>query len=195
MNRLNTLPLWVLIALAFAFSVAVRLVWVYQFSDVASVYHNGMFMINTNDGYYFAEGARDLLRGEAGIFSPTRTALAQLTALFAFVLPFSFETIIFYMPAVLGSLVVVPILLLGNHLNERGAAFIGALVASIGVSYYNRTMSGYYDTDMLNIVFPMLLVWSLALALQTKEAKYLLCLLYTSPSPRDRTRSRMPSSA
>ena len=25
--------------------------------------------------------------------------------------------------------------------------------------------------------------------------KYLICLLYTSPSPRDRTRSRMPSSA
>ena len=25
--------------------------------------------------------------------------------------------------------------------------------------------------------------------------KYCLCLLYTSPSPRDRTRSRMPSSA
>ena len=26
-------------------------------------------------------------------------------------------------------------------------------------------------------------------------AKYEICLLYTSPSPRDRTRSRMPSSA
>ena len=25
--------------------------------------------------------------------------------------------------------------------------------------------------------------------------RYLICLLYTSPSPRDRTRSRMPSSA
>ena len=25
--------------------------------------------------------------------------------------------------------------------------------------------------------------------------EYLVCLLYTSPSPRDRTRSRMPSSA
>ena len=24
---------------------------------------------------------------------------------------------------------------------------------------------------------------------------YMICLLYTSPSPRDRTRSRMPSSA
>ena len=28
-----------------------------------------------------------------------------------------------------------------------------------------------------------------------REGKYLSCLLYTSPSPRDRTRSRMPSSA
>ena len=28
-----------------------------------------------------------------------------------------------------------------------------------------------------------------------KDLNYKLCLLYTSPSPRDRTRSRMPSSA
>ena len=28
-----------------------------------------------------------------------------------------------------------------------------------------------------------------------KVTKYGICLLYTSPSPRDRTRSRMPSSA
>ena len=28
-----------------------------------------------------------------------------------------------------------------------------------------------------------------------KQGKYYICLLYTSPSPRDRTRSRMPSSA
>ena len=28
-----------------------------------------------------------------------------------------------------------------------------------------------------------------------KNINYLNCLLYTSPSPRDRTRSRMPSSA
>ena len=30
---------------------------------------------------------------------------------------------------------------------------------------------------------------------QGKQAEALTCLLYTSPSPRDRTRSRMPSSA
>ena len=37
---------------------------------------------------------------------------------------------------------------------------------------------------MLNMIY---LIWDK----KTKEA----CLLYTSPSPRDRTRSRMPSSA
>ena len=35
--------------------------------------------------------------------------------------------------------------------------------------------------------------WFLPRTLQVMDAK--TCLLYTSPSPRDRTRSRMPSSA
>ena len=30
---------------------------------------------------------------------------------------------------------------------------------------------------------------------ETHDEQYISCLLYTSPSPRDRTRSRMPSSA
>ena len=34
-----------------------------------------------------------------------------------------------------------------------------------------------------------------AFAIQTLNAESASCLLYTSPSPRDRTRSRMPSSA
>ena len=32
-------------------------------------------------------------------------------------------------------------------------------------------------------------------AISTEETRYYLCLLYTSPSPRDRQKSRMPSSA
>ena len=35
----------------------------------------------------------------------------------------------------------------------------------------------------------------MTLAEARKKARKYLCLLYTSPSPRDRTRSRMPSSA
>ncbi|CZS11784.1 D-ornithine 4,5-aminomutase subunit beta [Clostridioides difficile] len=39
-----------------------------------------------------------------------------------------------------------------------------------------------FDIDLNNLVIP-------------EEPKVLTCLLYTSPSPRDRQKSRMPSSA
>ena len=37
--------------------------------------------------------------------------------------------------------------------------------------------------------------WVIETYLNPKKQAYQSCLLYTSPSPRDRTRSRMPSSA
>lgn len=165
---------WML--LAFMLSFFVRLIWVYQFSDYEAFKYAGQFMINTNDGYYWAEGARDLLHGvfQKNDLSPITQAPAQLTYLLAKVLPISFETLIFYMPAFLGALLVVPIVLIGYELKMVEVGFVGGFLASITVSYYNRTMVGYYDTDMLNILFPTLLVWSLILSFRTKEQKYLL---------------------
>lgn len=164
------------IVIAFLFSFLVRLIWVYQFSDFESFKFAGQFMINTNDGYYWAEGARDLLRGitKQHDLSPISEAASWFTYVTAKLLPFSFETIIFYMPSVLGSLIVIPIILIAYNLKMVEVGFLAALLASIAVSYYNRTMIGYYDTDMLNIVFPTLLLWSLILALRTHEEKYLL---------------------
>lgn len=154
----------------------VRLIWVYQFSDFESFKFAEQFMINTNDGYFWAEGARDLLYGVSQMhsLSPVNEAVSWLTYLAVKLLPFSLETIIFYMPAILGSFIVVPIILIAQNLKMIEVGFLAALLASIAVSYYNRTMIGYYDTDMLNIVFPTFLLWSLILALRTKEEKYLL---------------------
>lgn len=165
-----------LILLAFAFSFCVRLIWVYQFSDYESFKFAGQFMINTNDGYYWAEGARDLLYGvsQKHALSPTNEAVSWLTYLAVKFLPFSLETVIFYMPAILGSLIVVPVILIAQNLKVIEVGFLASLLASIAVSYYNRTMIGYYDTDMLNIVLPTFLLWSLMLALRTQEEKYLL---------------------
>lgn len=165
-----------LIFCAFCFSFLVRLIWVYAFYDYDSFKFAGQFMINTNDGYYWAEGARDLLNGvsQKHDLSPIDEAPSWLTYAIATLLPCSFETIILYMPAILGSLIVVPIILIGHNLKIAEVGFLAALLASIAVSYYNRTMIGYYDTDMLTIVFPVFLLWSLILALRTKEEKYLL---------------------
>lgn len=172
----NSLYTMGLIILAFSFSVLVRLIWVYQFSDVEAFKFAGQFMINTNDGYLWAEGARDLISGTSQLhsLSPVESAPTWLTYIIVKVLPFSFETIIFYMPVFFGSLIVVPMILIGQNLKLPEVGFLAALLASIAVSYYNRTMVGYYDTDMLTIVFPVFLLWSLILALRTGEEKYLL---------------------
>lgn len=166
------------IGIAFLFSVALRMIWFYQFSDYEPFKFNGQFMINTNDGYFWAEGARDILSGvsQENDLSPITTAASQLTALFAFILPFSFETVILFMPVVLGSLVVIPIILIAKGLNNQEMGLVAALLASIANSYYNRTMIGYFDTDMLNIVLPMFLLWSIIWAIRTNENKYLIIM-------------------
>jgi len=141
---------------------------------------NGQLMINTNDGYYFAERARDILNGTHS-YSDAFDSFgipALVTVLLAKVLPFSFETIILFMPAFLGSLLVVPLLLIGYSLKQPYLGFIAALLASITVSYYNRTMVGYYDSDMLNIVLPMFVLWSIVHALETQRNRYLVLMIF-----------------
>ena len=126
-------------------------------------------MINTNDGYYFAEGARDVLNGKFenidSDLSPVDEASSILTALFTYALPISFEALIFYMPAFLGSLLVISLILIGKSFGKEDVGFVAALLGGIVWSYYNRTMVGYYDTNMLNIVFPTFLLWSLIWAI------------------------------
>ncbi|OPX27830.1 MAG: hypothetical protein B1H07_00070 [Campylobacteraceae bacterium 4484_166] len=167
-----------LILIAFVFSVSIRMIWVYNHQDEASYKFNDSFMITTNDGYYFAEGARDILKGvdtnEAiANHSAVTDALSQLTAFVAKILPFAFEDLIFYFPIFFSSLIVIPMVLIGQNLGRVSVGFISALLASITWSYYNRTMAGYYDTDMLNIVFPIFLLWSLIGAVKTNHDRYI----------------------
>lgn len=165
-----------LILIAFAFSFAVRLIWVQNFSDTQQFKFNDQFMINTNDGYYYAEGARDILAGKTentNDLSPFTSATSKLTAWIAKIVPVSFETVLFYMPAFFSSLLVIPLVLIGRTFGKLEVGFIAALIGSIAWSYYNRTMVGYYDTDLLNIVLPTVLLWSLIWALDTKKNIYL----------------------
>ena len=150
-----------MILIAFAFSVAFRMWWVYWASGFPNYFFwDGELMINTNDGYAFAEGARDRLAGfhQPNDLSYFSASLSILTAFLAKILPFSLESIFVYLSVVCSSLIVVPILLISSEFRCMRAGFIGALVASVANSYYNRTMAGYYDTDMLNIVLDILYV-------------------------------------
>ncbi|EFU6098814.1 STT3 domain-containing protein [Campylobacter lari] len=150
----------ILILIAFAFSVLCRLYWVAWASEFYEFFFNDQLMITTNDGYAFAEGARDMIAGfhQPNDLSYFGSSLSTLTYWLYSILPFSFESIIVYMSTFFASLIVVPIILIAREYKLTTYGFIAALLASIANSYYNRTMSGYYDTDMLVLVLPMLIL-------------------------------------
>ena len=164
-ERLNTQTLLLLIAIAYLFSLAVRMIWVYQFQDNPAFYWNDQLMINTNDGYYFASGAQKVLYGmhleNPRIPSVWSYGTVALTVLLTKLTPFSLETIILYMPAFISSLVVIPIILIARLFNLTLWGFFSALLGSIAWSYYNRTMTGYYDTDMFSAMAPMFILYFL----------------------------------
>ncbi len=163
--NITQLQLWGLILIAYAFSFAVRIIWVYQFQDNPNFYWNNQLMINTNDGYTWAAGAQNILYGihehNPGIRNMWGNATIFFTVLLVKITPFSLETVILYMPTVISSLVVVPIILIARLYGQVTWGFFAALLGSIAWSYYNRTMTGYYDTDMFSAMAPMFILYFL----------------------------------
>jgi len=153
------------IAIAYLFSIGVRMYWPMHFADNASMFYAGQLMINTNDGYFFASGAQKELLGlhasNPRVFGMWDYGVIFFTTLFAKITPFSLETIILYMPAVISSLVVIPVILISRLYNQVLWGFLAALLGSIAWSYYNRTMTGYYDTDMFSAMAPMFILFFL----------------------------------
>jgi len=159
--------LLLLIIGAYLFSMGVRMYWPLFFGDNASMLYHGQLMINTNDGYAFANAARELLTGinpEDGVKKAVQhysTGLVYLTYALAKWTPLSLETVILYLPAVISSLIVIPIILTGRLMGNTMLGFLAALIGSIAWSYYNRTMVGYYDTDMFSVFLQFSIFYAL----------------------------------
>lgn len=139
--------------LAYIVSLLLRFYYPFLLGDL--YYYKG-WLLNTNDGYFYAQGARDLLLGvKSTLHSPINEMLSQITAFLAWILPLSLEQIIFYMSGFFGCVIVFLIVYLARHFGGI-ISFLCGVLSGIGVSYYNRTMFGYYDTDMLVVVFGLL---------------------------------------
>jgi len=172
----------IMIIIAYLFSFAVRLIWVFQFQDSSSFYWNGQLMINTNDGYFFASAVDYLLNGVHGDNPRVQIAINSYPA-FVYTsyfltkyTPMSLETTILYMPSIISSLVVIPIILTGKLLKLPWVGFFSALLGSIAWSYYNRTMTGYYDTDMFSVFLQFSILYLFLLTLYHKESRNILYL-------------------
>lgn len=164
-EKISLQSMLLLMGVAYIFSFAIRLIWVYQFQDNPNFYWNDQLMINTNDGYSWAASAQHILykmhEHNPGIRDMWGNAIILLAVLFTKITPFSLETVILYMPALISSLVVVPIILIARLHDEAVWGFFAALLGSVAWSYYNRTMIGYYDTDMFSVMVPMFILYFL----------------------------------
>lgn len=172
-EKLSTKKIVLLMLIAYAFSFLVRMIWVYQFNGVDSFYWNNQLMINTNDGYYFASSAQQFLEGmhidNPRVVSWLSQATSFVTVLAVKLTPFSLESAILYMPAIISSLVVIPMILIANLYRVPLLGFFSALIGSIAWSYYNRTMVGYYDTDMFSAMAPMFILYFLLSAIEDEK--------------------------
>lgn len=173
-----TFILFAFIILAYTFSVLCRFYWIFWANEFNEYFFNNELMIISNDGYAFAEGARDMIAGfhQPNDLSYYGSSLSTLTYWFYKITPFSLESIFIYISTFLSSLVVIPLILIANEYKRPLMGFVAALLASIANSYYNRTMSGYYDTDMLVIVLAMMIVFFMIRLILRKDLLSLIAL-------------------
>ncbi|CAA6804593.1 MAG: Oligosaccharyltransferase PglB (EC [uncultured Sulfurovum sp.] len=179
----NALALLLLMVFAYIFSMGIRMYWPLYFADNASMVYAGELMINTNDGYFFSTGARDVIDGVTALDKQRASAynvspgLVLLTAYLTKFTSFSLDTVSLYLPGLVASLIVIPIILTGRLMGNTFLGFLAALLGSIAWSYYNRTMIGYYDTDMFSVFMQFMVFYSFLYVVYKKS---ILALLFSA---------------
>ena len=167
----KTLALVLLIA--FLFGIAIRGFLVYKQYGNELYSFGGVPLIKSPDGYFFAEGARDIIdsaNAPTDGRSPTNRLVSQLTAVLYYMLPgVSFEWLIYFMPPVIASLLVIPVVMLGIEAGSALVGFFASLIAVSAIGFYYRTFAGYYDDDFLVLVLPFFVGYGLIRHLRTQS--------------------------
>ena len=180
------------IALAYLLSFWVRLEWI----DFAQAHYtdekgevqylrpdmvkNGVALPNTHDSFYFGSILQKAHLGmhENNHLIPSVFQNGMITYLPYLLLKFfpslDIELLLLWIPVYVAGLVCIPIVLIGRLYGSSLWGFFAACLAGITHSYYNRTLAGYYDTDMFSITLPAFALYFLIAASRKESLGYLL---------------------
>ena len=156
----------VAICIAVIFGIALRWQWV-AIAEVSQDYQwNGAVQPTTPDALWHAVSIKH--HGvEAIDHIPWLPALPDLDGMVHVLgvaalqlLPISLDQLMLWGPMLLGSLLAVPLVLIGRQMGSTAMGFGAALLAVAAPAYYQRTMAGSWDHDMLSVTAMALIIWA-----------------------------------
>jgi len=175
----NIKQLFFYILSTYILSIAVRLFLYYQASDNSNYFYNGNIIpLWTADAGLYGYYANQILSGISYPFVAEYMP-GYLLSWIVNTTGVSLDRVLFFAPAFLSSLVVIPIILIANRYKMATFGLFSAFIGSVMSSYYYRTHLGYYDTDVLNVFFPLLAIYFL---IKVVEDKHILDATYASLS-------------
>lgn len=177
-QRVNWQWTLALIILAYAFSVGIRFIWIFAMKNVPDAFWNGQLIPTTHDAFYWGSIVQKALWGlhesnplVPSIFGGENVHLLLSLFLVKF-LHISLEAIMIYFPVFVSGIIVIPIILIGRLYKNTFLGWCAALLACAASSFYNRTLAGYFDTDMFSLFLIVLILYFLLAAVEKRELKY-----------------------
>ncbi len=162
---------WGLIFLAWLVGAAARYRWLHFANGIDAFKWNGVPLTNTNDTYLFASIIQKAHLGTLQEIPDCPSVMAHgmitvLPWLLLKVLPagITLDHLMAWLPVFLGGLIAVPVVLIGRLYGSTVWGFCAALIAGVSNSYLNRTIAGYYDTDIFAVTIPALALYFLLAA-------------------------------
>ncbi|MBT3464494.1 hypothetical protein HOD20_07820 [archaeon] len=77
----------------------------------------------------------------------------------------------FLVPVIIAMLSVIPAFFIARKVSGNFGGLIASIMVGIHSMYINRTAGGFSDTDAYNILFPLLIIWMVLEALDSKDLK------------------------
>ncbi len=150
---------WFLIFIAYFLSVTVRYILFFQIMNNPNFFVDGnVISIWTPDAGLYGFYAKELANGVLYPFNSEYIA-GYLIYFITNISGLNIDIVMFYLPAFLSSLIVIPIILITKLYNITLLGFFSALLGTISLSYYSRTHLGYMDTDSLNLFFSLIIIY------------------------------------
>lgn len=116
------------------------------------------------DSFYFMNQAKEILSNKMNFIYNDFfyfDLYGVLIAFLSFLTPFSIETISFYSPAIISSLIVIPFYLIFKELGDYRIGLLAAFLLIGSTFYWSRTQVGFSDSDSGILFFLFLFIFFL----------------------------------